>query len=169
MSVRNELRLGVLRAVNSDAIADAMDRGSNEISEIRLLLDKHVPEIASGVVEVRGIARRPGVRTIILMAGSDPSVDVVGAVVGERGVRVKKLVAELRNEMVDVVRWSDSLDQLIGNFIAPNRKLQIVYDEAARQAVITLSPDQRPDAAFAVSPNRLELVSELVGWALVVK
>ena len=88
---------------------------------------------------------------MVIVEAHDPAVDAVGAVVGSRGSRIKPLVAELDNEKVDVVRWSDSLDQLIGNLIAPNRILEIRYDEATRQARITLQPDSA--GAFAARPD----------------
>ncbi len=78
---------------------------------------------------------------------------------------IKPLVAELGYEKVDVVRWSDSLDRLIGNLVAPNRVLAISYDEATRQARISLQPDQREPSLLDLT--RLELASELVGWKLV--
>lgn len=66
----------------------------------------------------------------------------------------------------DVVRWSESLDRLIGNLIAPNRILEIYYDEPTRQARITLQPGQRERSLL--NPTRLALASELVGWQLIV-
>ena len=101
------------------------------------------------------------------MEAHDPAVDSVGAVVGSRGSRIKPLVAELGYEKVDVVRWSDSLDHLIGNLIAPNRILQIRYEEPTRQARITLQHDQRE--ASLLDPIRLALASELAGWKLIVQ
>jgi hypothetical protein len=113
-----------------------------------------VPDIAAGIVQVRGIATKVGVRSIVVVEAHDPAVDSVGAGVGSRGSRIKPLVAELDYEKVDVVRWSDSMDRLIGNFIAPNRFLKIQYDEATRQARITLQPDRREPSLL--NPTRLD-------------
>jgi N utilization substance protein A len=141
-----------------------MNRDTDDAGQLRELLVTHVPEVASGVVEIRGIARKVGTRSLVIVDARDPAVDAVGAVVGRRGCRIKPVVAELGYEMVDVVRWSDSLDQLIGNLIAPNRALEIHFEEPARQATITILPDQR-DAAL-LDPIRLALASHLVGWKL---
>lgn len=70
-------------------------------------------------------------------------------------------------EKVDVVRWSDSLDRLIGHLIAPNRVLEISCGEATRQATITLQPDQREPSLL--NSTRLALASELGGWQLVIE
>ena len=131
------------------------------------MLEKHVPDIASGVVQIRGIARKAGIRSIVVVEAHDPAVDSVGAVVGSRGGRIKPLVAELDYEKVDVVRWSDSTDHLIGNLIAPNRVLEIRYDEPTRQARITLQPGERE--ASLLDQTRLALASELMGWKLIVE
>ena len=144
-----------------------MNEDSDPVRQVRQLLEKYVPDIASGVVRVRGIARKAGVRSIVVVQADDPAVDSVGAVVGNRGTRIKPLVAELDYEKVDVVRWSDSMDRLIGNLIAPNRFLEIQYDEVTRQAKITLQPDQME--VSLLDPIRLALASELVGWKLVVR
>ena len=144
-----------------------MNQDSEAVRQLRRLLEKHVPDVVSGVVRIRGIARKVGVRSIVIVEAHDPAVDSVGAVVGSRGSRIKPLVAELDNEKVDVVRWSDSLDHLIGNLIAPNRVLEIHYDESNRQARITLQPDQKETSLL--DPIRLALASELVGWKLIVQ
>ena len=144
-----------------------MNQDADSVRQLRRLLEKHVPPIASGVVQIRGIARKAGVRSIIVVQAHDPAVDPVGSVVGSRGSRIKPLVAELDYEKVDVVRWSDSLDHLIGNLIAPNRVLEIRYDEPTRHARITLQPDQRE--ASLLDPTRLALASELAGWKLIVE
>ena len=144
-----------------------MNQDSDPVGQLRRLLEKHVPDVASGVVQIRGIARKTGVRSIVVVEAHDPAVDPIGTVVGSRGSRIKPLVAELNFEKVDVVRWSDSLDHLIANLIAPNRVLEIRYDDATRQARITLRPDQREDSVL--KPTRLALASELVGWKLIVE
>jgi transcription termination/antitermination protein NusA len=120
-------------------------------------------EIASGVVEIRGIARKAGSRSIIVVSGRDEATDPVGAVVGNRGSRIKPIVSELGGEKVDVVRWSDSIEKFIGNLFAPNKLVQIRYDEPNRQATITFALDVIDPS----STMRLKLGSDLVGWNLV--
>lgn len=85
-----------------------MNQDADSVGQLRRLLEKHVPDIASGVVQIRGIAGKAGVRSIVVVYAPDKAVDPVGSVVGSRGSRIKPLVAELDNEKVDVARWSDS-------------------------------------------------------------
>ena len=141
----------------------SMDRHSDEVERLRQLLERNVPEIASGVAEIRGIARTAGSRSIIVVSGRDEAANPVGAVVGNRGDRIKPIVAELGGEKVDVVRWSDSIEKFIGHLFAPNKLVQIRYDEPNRRATITLALD----VIDSSTTMRLKLGSELVGWNLV--
>src|ERR1700732_2865062 len=96
---------------------------------IKRLFELEVPEISSGVVEIRAIAREPGHRTKIAVWSNDPNVDPVGACVGARGSRVRMVTNELRGERVDVVPFSDDPVELIQNALAPARVREVRLDE----------------------------------------
>src|SRR5207247_135898 len=103
---------------------------SNPTEEIRQLLLEHVPEIASGVIEIKGIVREPGRKTIIAVHSTDPAVDPVGACVGLRGLRVKTIVGILSGEKLDIVRWSDSLSLFVRHLLAPAQVSEVKVDSA---------------------------------------
>jgi transcription antitermination factor NusA-like protein len=85
------------------------------VEQLRQVLDKHIPELVTGAVEIKGIAGKPGARSFVFVRAQDPALDAVGAVVGIRGARIQAVVAELNREMVDVVRWAESLDDLLAS------------------------------------------------------
>ena len=148
-------------------LAACVQRGlarPDEIEEIRRLFREHVPEVANGTVEVKAIARDRGHRSMLIVHSNDGSVDSVGACVGERGARVKLIVARLAGEHVDIVRWSENIEQLIGNAMGPLAVGHIELDAATRRATISLvgSRSNRPK----IDPVRLRLASKVVGWDL---
>jgi transcription antitermination factor NusA-like protein len=142
-----------------------MGQDSDDVGQLRRLLEEQIPEIASGVVQIRGLARNAGRHSMVVVGAHDAAVDVVAAVVGSRGSRIKKIVAKLGGERIDVVRWSTSLEPFIGNLFAPNKVLRIRYDEPHRRAIIFLALDVIDDHV----EMRLKLGSELVGWNLVLE
>ncbi len=138
---------------------------SDDNERIRELLEKHVPEVRSGMVVLKGIARVPGQKCLLLVSSPDPAFNVVGACTGPRGSRVKALCNELGRETVDIIRWSSSPEQLIANAVAPMHFIRLSLDETRRRATLTPAPDSRrlPSQAEAL---RLSLVSHLIGWEL---
>ena len=138
-----------------------MQPDSESAAVIQRLLEQHVPEIGSGAVEIRGIAREPGKRTMVAVERTVPAVDAVGACTGVRGSRVKAMLAELPGEHMDIVLWNSELQRFLGNLLAPNRTIQVSLDHSARRATISIPPDCTP-----LSELRLRLASKLTGWDL---
>ena len=132
--------------------------------DIRRLFHEHVPELADGLVEIKAIARERGHRSMLAVYSSDPSVDVVGSCVGERGIRVRTVVQQLSGEHIEIVRWSESIEEFIRNALAPVVVRHIAFDAAAHRATVTL--DSKHSDASAIGPVRLRLASKVVGWDL---
>ena len=109
---------------------------------IKRLFELEVPEISSGVVEIKAAAREPGHRTKIAVWSNDPNVDPVGACVGARGSRVRMVTNELRGERVDVVPFSDDPVDLIQNALAPARVREVRLDEETGTATVVVSDFQ---------------------------
>ncbi len=126
---------------------------------IRRLFRKHVPEVVSGSVELRGIAREPGNRTLVAVESKTAGVDAVGACLGDRGTRVNAMLAELPKEHVDIVMWGGSVAQFLGNYLAPNRSIHVSLDQNLRRATVTVPSDCPP-----LCDLRLRLASRLSGW-----
>jgi N utilization substance protein A len=135
---------------------------------IRGLFHLEVPEIAEGIVEIRGIAREAGDRTKIAVSSSDDKVDCVGACVGMRGTRVKNIVRELHGEKIDIIRWSADVREYIKSALQPAQIAQIQVDVAKRQALVEVEDDQL-SLAIGKRGQNVRLASKLTGWELEIK
>ncbi len=124
-----------------------------------------VPEIASGAVRIRALARIPGVRTRIAVETDDPLIDPVSACVGWRGNRVKGVVAELDGERVDIVPWSSSPKRCIKLALAPLRAVSMALDEETRRALVVVTYDfGHWNAAPPSLEQWQELATRISGW-----
>lgn len=146
-----------------------MDAHSPETELVRRLFKERVPEVASGAVEIRGIAREVGVLSMLVVYSAEGAgFDTVGACVGPRGIHLKEIGKNLGGELMAVSRWSDSIETLIENLVAPNCVEKVSFNDATREATVTLRPDsvlppgvKEPERFRA---TRLRLASRLVGW-----
>ncbi len=127
------------------------------------LFELEVPEIQEGLVEIRAIAREPGVRTKIAVASNDPHVDPVGACVGARGARVQAVVNELHGERIDIIEWTDDPAALAVNALAPAEIERVVIDEDKHTIEVVVREE---NLAIAIGRNgvNVRLASELTGW-----
>jgi len=132
---------------------------------VRKLFELEVPEIAENVVQIKGLAREAGHRTKIAVNSEDPRVDSVGACVGVRGSRIKTIVDELNGEKVDIVRWSDSPEQLIANALKPAEVTSVQLHEAKMRAFVIVGDDQ-VSLAIGKRGQNVRLASKLCGWEI---
>jgi len=142
-----------------------MSSDSDETEVVRQLFKDLVPAVASGVVEIRGIVREPGNRSILAVISKDPAIDAVGACVGSRGDRVKQIVERLGGEYVDIVLWNESAERFIANLLAPLHFLRVSFDEATREAVVHIARDSERPLAGRLA-MRSKLLLQLTGWNL---
>ncbi|MBN1683842.1 MAG: transcription termination/antitermination protein NusA [Gammaproteobacteria bacterium] len=124
-----------------------------------------VPEIGEDIIEIKAVAREPGVRSKIAVKTNDGRIDPVGACVGMRGARVQVISNELKGERVDIVLWDDNPAQLAINAMAPAEILSITVDEEKHAMDITVDPEKLSQAIGRSGAN-IKLASELTGWTL---
>lgn len=127
------------------------------------LFEMEAPELASGAVEVKGIAREAGSRTKIAIASLDPHVDPVGSLVGQRGVRVSTVMGALGGERIDIIEWSDDIKAFIREALSPATVLEVEVDEEERRATVTVSEDQQ-SLAIGRGGQNVRLAAKLTGW-----
>jgi N utilization substance protein A len=132
------------------------------------LFAREVPEIASGTIEIKAIARKPGYRSKLALHSQDPRVDCIAACVGVRGHRVKNIVDELAGERIDLIRWIDSPEQLITNALQPAAIERVILHPAEKRAVVVVKPEQVSLVLGRRGENR-QLASELSGWQIEVE
>ncbi len=127
------------------------------------LFEMEVPELASGALEVKGVAREPGSRTKIAIASRDPHVDPVGSLVGQRGVRVSTVMAALGGERIDIIDWSEDALAFIKESLSPATILEVKLDEENHRATVTVSEDQQ-SLAIGRGGQNVRLAAKLTGW-----
>ena len=105
---------------------------------IKTLFELEVPEIADGLVEIRGVAREPGYRSKIAVESHVQGVDPVGACVGPRGSRVRMVVSELRGEKIDIIPWNTEPARFVAKALSPARVREVYIDDETREATVVV-------------------------------
>jgi len=133
------------------------------------LFKVEVPEIDSGSVEVKAIAREAGSRTKIAVISKEEGVDPIGSLVGQKGVRVQTVINELSGEKIDIILWSDKAKDFISNSFSPAKVLDVVIiDEPRRHALVEVSDDQF-SLAIGKKGQNVRLAAKLTGWKIDVR
>ena len=130
---------------------------------IKTLFELEVPEIADGLVEIRGVAREPGCRSKIAVESHAQGVDPVGACVGPRGSRVRMVVSELRGEKIDIIPWNPEPARFVAKALSPARVREVFVDDETKEATVIVPDDQ---LALAIGKEGLNarLAARLTGW-----
>src|SRR3954453_13492465 len=130
---------------------------------IRRLFEREVPEVGDGTIEIKALAREPGHRTKIAVSSIDSKVDAVGACVGVRGSRIKNIVDELGGEKIDIVRWNESSQILIGNALKPAEVTEVALCFELGRATVVVNEDQL-SLAIGKRGKNVRLAARLTGW-----
>lgn len=129
------------------------------------LFRTEVPEVATGVVEIKAIAREAGSRSKIAAFSNDESIDPVGALVGQRGVRVTTIMSELGGEKIDVIEWSENPEEFIAEALSPAKIRQIEINEEEKKAHVIVSADQQ-SLSIGKGGQNVRLAAKLTGWKI---
>ncbi len=135
---------------------------------VKKLFENVVPEIAQGLVTIKGVAREPGQRTKIAIVSNDPNVDAVGACVGNKGMRVNEVVSELKGEKIDIIPWSEDPLEFIARALSPAKVLQVSAIEGEKIAKVIV-PDDKLSLAIGRDGQNARLAARLTGWKIDVK
>lgn len=133
------------------------------------LFRREVPEVASGAVQIKGIAREPGERTKVAVFSTHVGVDPVGSCVGQKGVRVQTVIDELGGEKIDVIQYSSDPEKFIVAALSPAEKVKIVkLDKKNNTAIVEVPPEQFP-LAIGKGGQNIRLATQLTGFKIEVK
>ncbi|HEY8817897.1 MAG TPA: transcription termination factor NusA [Candidatus Limnocylindrales bacterium] len=132
---------------------------------LKRLFELEVPEIHSGTVEIKAIAREAGSRSKVAVASRQDGLDPVGATVGQRGARVQAVVAELSGEKIDVIPWSDDASVFVANALSPAQVISVDIDEERRIASVTV-PERMLSLAIGREGQNARLAARLTGWRI---
>lgn len=132
----------VITEVNKDTKGAQVLVSRSDARLVRRLFEKEVPEIFTGTVEIKAIAREAGERTKMAVFSKNPDVDPIGACIGPRGSRVQAIIEELHGEKIDIFEWSDDVEQLIKNALAPAQILAVVPSPEGKGLLVVVDNDQ---------------------------
>src|SRR5687768_9933807 len=145
----------------ASAVKIILSRSHPEL--IRRLFEREVPEVGERTIEIKALAREPGHRTKIAVSSIDSKVDAVGACVGVRGSRIKNIVDELGGEKIDIVRWNESSQILIGNALKPAEVTEVALCFELGRATVVVNDDQL-SLAIGKRGQNVRLAARLTGW-----
>ena len=166
----NRIRVFVLNVKETNRLPQVIvSHAHPEI--VRELFELEVPEIEDGIVEIKSISREAGFRTKIAVWSNDPEVDSVGACIGPRGSRIQTIVGELKNEKIDIVRWSEDPVEYIVNAISPARvvSVDIMTDGEDQKDALVVVPDDQLSLAIGREGQNVRLAHRLTGWKIDIK
>ena len=135
---------------------------------LKRLYELEVPEIHDGIVEIKSVAREPGMRSKISVYTADENVDPVGACVGHKGMRVQTIVNELRGEKIDIVKYSEDPAQYVANALSPAKVVSTNVNEAEKICRVVV-PDYQLSLAIGKEGQNARLAAKLTGWKIDIK
>ncbi len=160
----------LLAEVNKGTRGPQMRLSRTHRNMLRRLLEREIPEIYSGTVEIKSIAREPGQRSKVAVSASQPGVDPVGSCVGLRGTRIQNIVDELNGEKIDVVEWSADVRSFISNALSPAKPTDtVLIEEGEIRTAIVVVPDRQLSLAIGKEGQNARLAAKLTGWRIDIK
>ena len=129
------------------------------------LFETEVPEIQSGIVEVKAIAREAGLRTKIAVSSKEDGVDPVGSLVGQKGIRVGTVISELGGEKIDIIEWREDTEEFIAKSLSPAKVLEVEINNDKKEAKIKVAEDQL-SLAIGKAGQNVRLAAKLTGYKI---
>lgn len=167
--VGNKLRVYVLDLKDSGRVPQIIVSQAHP-AMVKEVFELEVPEIEDGLVEIKSIAREAGYRTKVAVVSHDPDVDAQGACIGTRGSRIQAIVNELKNEKIDIIRWSENPVEFIINALAPAKIIRVLIMHDPRQArALVVVPDEQLSLAIGREGQNVRLAAKLTGFKLDIK
>lgn len=132
---------------------------------VREIFKQEIPEIASGVIEIKGVARDAGFRSKVAVFTADSAIDPIGSCIGQRGSRITTIIEELGGEKIDVVQYSENAKEYISHALSPAKVLKVDLNEDEKSAAVMVAPEQF-SIAIGRSGQNVRLAAELTGWKI---
>jgi N utilization substance protein A len=143
-----------------------LSRSSPEL--VQSLFAQEIPEIANGIVMIKSIAREPGSRTKVAVMTNDDAIDPIGSCIGQRGTRIQSVIRELGGEKVDVILWSESIEEYVSASLSPAKVLRVEIDHDQHLASVSVAADQL-SLAIGKGGQNVRLAAKLVGWKITIR
>ena len=136
---------------------------------VRRLFEREVPEIYNGIIEIKAIARDAGERCKIAVCSHNENIDPIGACIGPRGSRVQTIINELNGEKIDIFEWSDNISELIANALSPSTGVAVIPNEAVKDGLIVVVPDNQLSLAIGKRGKNARLAVKLTNHKIDIK
>ncbi len=154
-----------LYKVESDPKGPGITLSRTHPEMVRKLFELEVPEIFTGTVQIKAIAREAGARSKIAVASSEDGIDPIGSCVGQKGTRVQAVIDELGGEKIDIILWNEKPEKFIAAAISPAKVVDVKLDAERKEAKVTVPEDQL-SLAIGKQGQNVRLAAKLVGWKI---
>jgi N utilization substance protein A len=135
---------------------------------LRKLFELEIPEITSGLIEIKGVAREAGSRAKVAVYSADPNIDTVGACIGQKGLRIKNIVNELNGEKIDIVVWKESVEEFVSAVLSPAKVVSVEVVEEENTARVIVDNSQL-SLAIGKNGQNARLAAKLTGMRVDIK
>ena len=132
---------------------------------VKTVFEQEIPEISDDSVKIKGIARDPGNRSKVSVYTDDESIDPIGSCIGQRGSRITTIIDELGGEKIDIIQYSDNIEEFIKNSLSPAKIDSVELDEEEKEATVSVAGDQF-SLAIGRGGQNVRLAAELTGWKI---
>ncbi len=133
---------------------------------VKRLLEKEIPEIADNTVEIKNIVREAGSRTKVAVISNDSNIDAVGTCIGNKGTRINSIVDELNNEKIDVIEYSEDVEQFISAALSPANVVKVEIESEDEHTCKATVPDHQISLAIGNKGQNVRLAAKLTGWKI---
>ena len=136
---------------------------------VKRLFEHEIPEFKDGTLELRGIAREAGVRSKVCVASTNPNVDPIGSCIGEKGRRIANIISELKGEKVDLIAYSDDMEEFIANALSPAKNLNVSITDEKKKEALVIADDENLSLAIGKKGINIKLASKLTKYTINIK
>lgn len=154
-----------LKTVDQGLRGSMMIVSRADVAVVRGIFEEEIPEVATGTVEIKSIAREAGSRTKVAISSTEEGIDPIGACVGQRGSRIQTIISELSGEKVDIILYDADPGKFITNALSPAKVVDVTVDEQLRLAKVKVKEDQL-SLAIGRGGQNVRLASKLAGWKI---
>lgn len=155
-----------LGKIESDTRGPGIILSRTHSEMVRRLFELEVPEIFSGTVEIKAIAREAGSRTKIAVIAKEEGIDPIGSCVGQKGTRVQAIIDELGGEKIDIIEWNENIEKFISASLSPAKVLAVkIANEEEKEAVVIVPEDQL-SLAIGQRGQNVRLAAKLTNWKI---
>ncbi|NLC47780.1 MAG: transcription termination/antitermination protein NusA [Tenericutes bacterium] len=136
---------------------------------VKRLFEHEIPEFSDGTLELRGVAREPGIRSKVAVLSTNPKVDPVGSCIGEKGRRIANIISELGGEKIDLIAYSDDPETFVANALSPAKNLNVSITDEKKKEVLVIADDENLSLAIGKKGINIKLASKLTKYTINIK